>query len=512
MHTGNTGTTKPTARVSLLRRLTQPVDLTAGTPWRVILRYAVPIIISYLLQQIYVLTDAIICGQVLSAEEVAGVNDTFPLTFIFLQFAFGCTAGFSVLTANCVGAGDMRGVRRSLIVQIDLSLVISALLTGLSIALLPWMLGLINVTPTNQTVYHAAYTYCLIIFAGILAQMGYNFICGILRALGDSVTPLVFLIFSTVLNVGLDVLLLIPLDMGPAGAAIATVMAQFVSMIGCFAYTMSRYPHLRPSRADWGMDSHSLLSHLRQGLPLGMQFSILAIGIIVMQGAVVRFDIADGGLMVPGTPAQNGFSAANKLINFLMALYNGLASAILGFNAQNFGKSDYRRIRQGTGQSLLIMLVMYVFCLLSGLLLSVNGTYQHIFLSEDKISASSVQFGNTYLYVDFILYFILGFLIVIRSAVQGIGKVGYVFGAGIAELISRVLICAFLPALVNGGETNASASMAAFAAVCLGDPGAWFLASLVLLVPTVRYIFRMRYKHDLQETDNSGHRSGKSCS
>ncbi len=326
--------------------------------------------ISYLLQQIYVLTDAVICGQVLSAEEVAGVNDTFPLTFIFLQFAFGCTAGFSVLTAGCVGAGDRQGVRRSFAAQIYLSLGISVVLTGLSVLLLPWMLGLINVTPLNRTVYDAAYIYCLVIFLGILAQMGYNFICGILRAFGDSVTPLVFLIFSTLLNVGLDILFLVPFRMGPAGAAIATVLAQLLSMLGCFAYTLLRYPDLRLSRADWRVGRASLLAHLRQGLPLGMQFSILAVGIIVMQGAVVRFDIAEGGIMVPGTPAQNGFSAANKLINFLMALYNGLASAILGFNAQNYGKSDYRRIRQGTGQSLVIMLIMYAFCLAAGLLLS----------------------------------------------------------------------------------------------------------------------------------------------
>ena len=211
-------------RASLLRRLSQPVDLTAGTPWRVILRYAVPIMISYLLQQIYVLTDAVICGQVLSAEEVAGVNDTFPLTFIFLQFAFGCTAGFSVLTAGCVGAGDRRGVRRSFAAQIYLSLGISVVLTVLSVVLLPWMLELIHVTPINKTVYDAAYIYCLVIFLGIFAQMGYNFICGILRSFGDSVTPLVFLVFSTLLNVGLDILFLVPFRMGPAGAAIAAVL------------------------------------------------------------------------------------------------------------------------------------------------------------------------------------------------------------------------------------------------------------------------------------------------
>ena len=229
-------------RASLLRRLSQPVDLTAGTPWRVILRYAVPSMISYLLQQIYVLTDAVICGQVLSAEEVAGVNDTFPLTFIFLQFAFGCTAGFSVLTAGCVGAGDRRGVRRSFAAQIYLSLGISVVLTVLSVVLLPWMLGLIHVTPINKTVYDAAYIYCLVIFLGIFAQMGYNFICGILRSFGDSVTPLVFLVFSTLLNVGLDILFLVPFRMGPAGAAIATVLAQLLSMLGCFAYTLLRHP------------------------------------------------------------------------------------------------------------------------------------------------------------------------------------------------------------------------------------------------------------------------------
>ena len=220
----------------------RPVDLTHGTPWRVILLYAAPIILSYYLQQVYTLTDAIICGQVLTAEQVAGVNDTFPLTFIFLQFAFGCTAGFSVITANCVGSRDARGVRRSFAAQIELSLVISAFLTVLSILLLPQMLALINVTPAHGEVYTTARTYCLIIFIGTVAQIGYNLICGILRAFGDSFTPLLFLTISTLLNVGLDLLFLVPLRMGPAGAAIATVAAQLLSLVGCTIYTLRKYP------------------------------------------------------------------------------------------------------------------------------------------------------------------------------------------------------------------------------------------------------------------------------
>lgn len=470
------------------RSLSKPVELTQGTPWKVILKYSAPIMLSYFLQQIYVLADAVICGQVLSVWEVAGVNDTFALTFIFLQFAFGCTAGFSVITAKCVGLRDKNGVKSSFAAQLLLTLVISLVLTVVSLATLPKMLGVINVTKENAVVYNAAYDYCFYIFLGIFAQMGYNCVCGVLRAYGDSVTPLIFLVISTVLNVGLDILFLVPLGMGPAGAALATVLAQLLSFVGCLVYTFLKYEDLRLSACNFKLTKSVLISHLKQGIPLGMQFSILAVGIIVMQGAVVKFDITEAGTMLESAPAQNGFGAANKLINFLMAFFNGLASGILGFNAQNLGKNDKKRIRQGTLQSLVIMLVIYAVCLAAGLALSVGGKYQYIFMSADKVTAESIMYGNTYIYIDIILYFVLGFLIVVRSAVQGVCLVGYVLGAGTAELTSRTLICSFLPEIVNGAAVNSSASRAAFAAVCFGDPGAWILASAVLLIPFFGYI------------------------
>lgn len=483
-------TREKTPRSGLLEKISHPIDLTQGTPWKVILRYSAPIILSYLLQQIYVLTDAIICGQVLTAEEVAGVNDTFPLTFIFLQFAFGCTAGFSVITAKCVGAADMKGARQSFVVQTYLSVAISAFLTVVSVLSLPWMLRLINVTPENAEVYNAAYNYCIVIFLGIIAQMGYNFICGILRAYGDSVTPLIFLVISTALNVGLDLLFLIPLDMGPTGAAVATVLAQAISVVICAIYTFIRYKDLRIRKEDWRVSGSYVSTHIKNGLPLGFQFSILAVGILVMQGSVVKFDLDKNGIMVAGTPAQNGFGAANKMINFLLAFYNGLGSAILGFNAQNYGKYRFDRVKKGLKQTWILMFAFFALCFSTAMLLSIGGTYQHIFMSEDKISEASIRFGNTYIYVDFILYFILGFLVVTRSAVQGIFKPGYVLGAGIAELGARILICCFLPAIVNGAPITASASTASFAALCFGDPGAWLAASVVLLFPTFKYILK----------------------
>ena len=176
-----------------------------------------------------------------------------------------------------------------------------------------------------------------------------------------------------------------------------------------------------------------------------------------------------------------------------MALLNGLGSAILGFNAQNYGKGNYGNVKKGTLQSLVIMLIISAFCLVTGLLLSINGAYQYIFMSADKITPESIKFGNAYIYIDFGLYSILGFLIVVRSAVQGVCKPGYVLGAGIAELVARVLICLILPVLFNGGEINSSASLLSYCALCFGDPGAWILASVVLIFPLIKNIIKMKY-------------------
>ena len=180
-----------------LSALFQPIDLTEGTCWKTILRFSFPIILSYLLQQVYSISDAAIVGQTLSAEEVAGVNDIAPIVNIFLQFAFGVSAGFCVITSCNVGSHNQPGVRRSLATQIVLSSVLTVLLTGLALLLLNPMLAWINVAKDSGAVYTAAFTYCAIIFAGIGAQLFYNFICSFLRAMGDSVTPLVFLLFSS---------------------------------------------------------------------------------------------------------------------------------------------------------------------------------------------------------------------------------------------------------------------------------------------------------------------------
>lgn len=466
----------------------RPRDLTEGAPWKTILAFAFPIIISYLLQQVYTISDAAIVGQTLTAGEVAGVNDTSSLIFIFLQFAFGVSAGFCVVTAAEVGARDDAGVRRSLSSQIILSAALTVVLTGLALLLLRPMLAWINVTPDSPEVYRAAYTYCAIIFAGIGAQLFYNFICSFLRSMGDSVTPLLFLLFSTVLNIGLDLLFIVSFRWGVAGAAIATIMAQLISTAGCFLYAFIKYPKIRLRREDWQITGRDILRHLNQGLPLGLQFSVLAIGIIVMQSVVVKFDIL-GGEMVSHA-AQNGFGAANKLNSLLMTPLNGLGAAMTSYTAQNKGAGRPDRIKKGTVQALIMVSALAGFSILLGLWLSVGGSYLKIFLSADKITAETIRYGNTYLYVDLAMYLFLGFIFVVRNCVQGIGESRFILGAGTAELAGRVAVCLVLPALLAGGEVSAAAPRLAFYALCAADPAAWIAADAVLMIPFLRDIMR----------------------
>ena len=473
--------------------LFQPIDLTEGTCWKTIFLFSIPIIISYLLQQIYTISDAAIVGQTLAADEVAGVNDTSPIAFIFLQFAFGVSAGFCAVTARSVGAHDEAAVRRSLATQIVLSAALTVALTALALVLLNPMLAWINLTPASGEVYRAAFTYCAIIFAGIGAQLFYNFICSFLRSLGDSVTPLLFLLFSTALNVGLDLLFIVTFHWGVAGAAIATVLAQLLSTIGCFCYAFARYPKLRLHREDWAITRHDISQHAFQGIPLGLQFSVLAIGIIVVQSVVVKFDILDGQMV--SNAAQNGFGAANKFTGSLMTLLNGLGTAMTSFVAQNLGAGNFERIRKGARQALVMFAIATAISAALGFLSTIGNFYLHLFLSADKVTADTIRFGNGYMRVDMSLMLFLGGVFLLRNCVQGIGKPQFILGGGVAELVARVLVCLLLPAAVAGGEVSAAAPHTAYLALCLADPMAWFAADLVMVIPFIRNILKMDYRY-----------------
>ena len=298
---------------------------------------------------------------------------------------------------------------------------------------------------------------------------------------------------AALLNVGLDLLFILAFHWGVAGAAFATVTAQLLSTVGCFLYAFRRYPQLRLTKADWRFPRHELTRHLIQGVPLGLQFSVLAVGIIVMQSVVVQFDTR-AGVMVSAA-AQNGFGAATKLNNLLMTPLNGLGAAMTSFTAQNLGAGDSRRIRQGTLQSLLMAGIMALAAIGLGLLCTLGGAYLRVFLSADKITGATVLFGNRYLYVDLAMYPFLAFIFAVRNCVQGIGKPQFILGAGTAELAARVLVCLFVPAALAGGAVSADAPTLSYLALCAADPVAWMAADTVLLFPFLRNILRQDYRY-----------------
>lgn len=475
-----------------MKNLFKQNDLTNGSIFKSIMLFSIPILLSYILQQIYTIADASICGQFLNANEVAGVNNTSNLVFIVLQFALGSTAGFSVITSNMFGQKNADGIRKSFAMQIKLSLYISIVLTIIAVLCINPLLKVIGLEASDEAVqneiYKSAYTYTFIIYVGLFTQIFYNLICSFLRSVGDSVTPLIFLLISTIINIILDILFIVPFKMGVSGAAIATVIAQGISALLCFIYTYIKYKDYRLSKSDFKFDFKFAMKHLQMGLPLAFQFSILCIGLIVMQSVIVKFDSTSLGVVVR-SDAQNGFGAASKLNNLLMCPFNALGTALLTYCGQNLGNNKFDRVRSGVKVSILIAFAEYIIFGGIGLLLTINGAYLHIFYSSDKITELAIKYGNAYLYCDMTLYFILGILFIFRNSVQGLGKPLFPFLAGIGELTARTSVCLIFPSLFNGGTITTEANDLALYALSMADPVAWIFACAFLLTGGYLYIF-----------------------
>ncbi len=475
------------------RKLFDPVDLTSGSITKSLLTFLIPIVLSMLFQQFYTLTDAMIVGQTLSEPEVAGINSTTALVYLVLQFGIGATAGFSVVISEKIGMKDKDGVTRSYFCQIVLCVVLSLLLTGIGIACINPLLNVIGIYESSsdalmQAEYEAAYTYLLIIYAGAIAQVLYNMIVAVLRAMGDSFTPFLFLVGGTILNVVLDLLFIMAFHWGVAGSAIATVISQGLAALGAMFYGFKKYDALRIHKKDMKFDWMFYLHHLYNGLPLGFQFSVLEVGIIIMQAAVIAFDVTATGAMVSGLPAQMGYGAGCKVVNLLMTILNGLGTAMLSFSSQNLGAGNYKRIKKGLWLSLAIGTIFYLFCLVVGLCVTINGAYQYIFLNGDKINSESIRYGNIYIYVSIPCFFILMVLFIFRNLLQGLQKPLWPFLSGVGELVARSLICLYLPAVFNGGPINNEASSLAFGVVSAADPAAWIFNVLVSLGPVIYYL------------------------
>ena len=428
-------------------------DMTVGNPTKIILNFTLPIFIGNVFQQFYNMADAVIVGKFVGTKALAAVGSTGTIMFLIYGFVVGMTAGFTVLTAQKFGAGDLPAMRRTVAGASILSLIIGLILTAAFMLLMkPW-LHLMN-TPSD--IYTDAYAYIMIISGGILAQMLYNLLASILRALGNSKVPLYFLIFSALLNIALDLFFIIVFHMGVAGAAIATIISQGVSGLLCLVYIIKKVPILHMTREDWHPEGALLKRQMQIGIPMALQYSITAIGTMMVQSS----------LNILGSTLVAAFTAASKIEQVVTQAYVALGTTIATYGAQNMGAGNIPLIRKGFRSSTIIG-VVYSFAA-AALVMTVGKYMSYLFVSEDV--ALIIDSVDIYLKCVGAFFIPLTIVNIYRNGIQGLGYGLLPMMAGVAELIGRGVVAVI------------AARQHSYLGVCLASPAAWVLAAALLLV------------------------------
>lgn len=426
--------------------------MTTGSPMKIIFNFTLPIFIGNVFQQFYNMADAVIVGKFVGNKALAAVGSTGTIMFLIYGFVVGMTAGFTVLTAQKFGAGDMPAMRRTVVGASFLSLVVGLVLTAAFMVFMkPWLV----LMHTPEDIFADAYAYIMIISAGILAQMLYNLLASILRALGNSKVPLYFLILAALLNIVLDLILIIVFHMGAAGAAVATVISQGISGVLCLFYIIRKVPLLRLTRDDRHLSGDLLRTQIRIGIPMALQYSITAVGTMMVQSA----------LNILGSTLVAAYTAAGKIEQIVTQAYVAMGTTMATYGAQNMGAGDVSRIRQGFKASTIIGVI---YAIVSAALVMTVGKYMtYLFVSEDV--ALIMDSVNTYLICVGIFFIPLAIVNIYRNGIQGLGYGLLPMMAGVAELVGRGVV-----AVIAAGQKS-------YLGVCLASPAAWVLASLLLI-------------------------------
>lgn len=427
-------------------------NLTVGPPTRVIVLFTLPLLIGNLFQQFYLFADAAVVGRLIGVNALAAVGASGSLVFLLIGFTFGAAAGLAIPVAKAFGAGDQAALRRFVAAGV---LVAGGVAVAITVAGSLGARPLLELMQTPPELIDDAALFLTVTCLGAGVTMAYNFLAAVIRALGDSRTPLVFLVIACVLNVALVALFIGVFQLGVEGAALATVLAQSVSVVLCLTLIARRMPQLRLRRTDWALRPGELSESARSGLTMGFQLSVIAIGAVVLQYAI-------NGL---GSDAVAAATAAMRVDQLAVAPLASFGLAMTTFVAQNRGARQWARIRTGV---LRISLVTWLVSLGLGLVIITFGTaIVGLFVGEGEDAV--VALAHQYLVVNGMLYPLLASLFVLRNAIQGLGSTGVPTVAGFMELVFRAAAAIFLVGQLG------------FAGVALAAPLAWVGA----LIPVV---------------------------
>jgi len=425
--------------------------MTSGNSLKLLLTFMVPLIIGNIFQQMYSISDIIIVGRTIGVNALASVGAAAPIFMLLVMMTMGLSNGFTVLTGQFFGAENLAEMRRSVAMSMMLSIIAVVILAVSMFIVIDPLLQLMNLP---DILYGETRSYILIVAEGLWAMMAYNFFSAVLRALGDSRTPVYFLIFATVINVGLALLFILQFGMGVPGSAYALVMAQGLSAFLCVIYMWKRFPVLRLQKSDWKWDRQFAIRHLKVGLPMAGQFSILGIGIMLIQSITNSFG--------PNTIA--GFTAAIRVEQLALQPMASFGIAMAAFSAQNYGAHQFKRIRDAVRKCSFIAMA-FAFC--AGIL---------IFLFSESIIGIFIEEGNPKVVQDALLYlncsvpfyFFLSQIFIYRSAVQGMGVGMVPLASALIELGMRTGVAKFL------------ATDWGYRGVCYASPVAWVAGSVFL--------------------------------
>lgn len=405
-----------------------------------------------MLQQLYSLCDTVIVGRCLGVNELAAVGSTGAVSFLVVGFATGMCTGMSIPVAQAFGAGDYQKLRKYLANSFYLSALISIVMT---VGTVIFTGDLLRLMKTPEELYDFAYDYIFTVFAGISATILYNLLSSMLRSIGDSRTPLIFLAIAAALNIGLDFLFILGFHTGVAGAGYASVLSQGISGILCLIYMFKKYEIFRIRKEEWKLSLSCCGRLVSIGLPMALQFSITAIGSIILQTAVNTL----------GTVSVTAVTAASKLQMILTGPMECLGITMATYCGQNRGAREFERIRSGIRTSVVVSMI---YCVVSAVIIIVLGGWMALLFldaSETEVMAQVKE----YLRLNAYFYPTLGLLFILRNGLQGMSYSFLPMMAGVTELIARVLVCvAFVP---DFGYT----------AACMASPVAWIFADTLLV-------------------------------
>lgn len=428
------------------------LDMTKGKPISLIMKFIVPVVFGCIFQQFYNTVDTIIVGRFVGVGALAAVGSTGTIMFLILGFVSGLTTGFTVLTAQRYGAGDEKGLKRSVGNAVLLSVIVSIVVTFFSIV---FMKPLLRIMHTPSDIFEQAYDYVIVICAGMVCTVAYNISASILRAIGNSKAPLWFLIVSVVVNFVLDLVFIITFKMGVAGAAYATIAAQGISGLFCLIYIWKKVPILHLEREHFRLCGDDTRVQLGIGLPMALQFSITAIGAILVQVA----------LNMLGSVAVAAYTAAIKIEQVLEQPLFAMGTTMATYSAQNMGVGDLKRIREGTKVSALLT---YAYALIAGATAILTIRHAIVLFVSGEDAALITDYAVTYIRVVSPFFIPLGTIFVYRNVLQGAGYAFTPMFAGVVELVARTVV-AFV-----------AAHFMSFIGISLANVAAWVTAGVYL--------------------------------